>query len=173
MDTVEDQVAALQKAVYGHLTPHDPTMSPYSITLEHDGRVVAALDVLSKQIEHAGQAWSAAGLSRVLTDPSRRHRGYGVQLVAKAREHLRQLPIDLVVFTCDTELTGFYESAGFELLPGTVLVGGTPQAPFPSDAPGFDKVTMASFVSDRARAAHGDFVGARIALYPGELDRLW
>jgi hypothetical protein len=54
-----------------------------------------------------------------------------------------------------------------------VLVGGTPDAPFPSDQPGFDKVTMGDFFSAAARREHGLFLGARIDLYPGEIDKLW
>ena len=57
------------------------------------------------------------------------------------------------------------------VLPGTVLVGGTPEAPFPSDQ--FDKVTMARFFSPHARTLADTFVGCRIELYPGEIDKLW
>jgi aminoglycoside 2'-N-acetyltransferase I len=52
-----------------------------------------------------------------------------------------------------------------------VLVGGTPAAPFPSDQ--WDKVTLASFFSPRAREAAERFAGARIGLYPGAIDKLW
>ena len=81
--------------------------------------------------------------------------------------------LDLGLFTCDRPLQGFYQCAGWQLLTGTVLVGGTPDAPFPSDQPGFDKVTMGDFFSAAARREHGLFLGARIGLYPGEIDRLW
>jgi hypothetical protein len=36
-----------------------------------------------------------------------------------------------------------------------------------------DKVTMAAFFSDHARAHWPQFVGADVDLYPGEIDRLW
>jgi hypothetical protein len=52
-----------------------------------------------------------------------------------------------------------------------VVVGGTPEDPFPSDA--FDKVTLGGFFTERARARRDAFVGARIELYPGAIDRLW
>ncbi len=78
---------------------------------------------------------------------------------------------DLGIFTCDRGLQPFYESAGWSHLPGSVLVGGSPEAPFASDQ--FDKVTMASFFTERAVAAAPGFVGARIELYPGDIDRLW
>ena len=49
--------------------------------------------------------------------------------------------------------------------PGAVLVGGTPDEPFPSDQ--WDKVTLAGFFSAKARRGAASFAGARIALYPG------
>ena len=52
-----------------------------------------------------------------------------------------------------------------------MLVGGTPEDPFPSDR--FDKVTMAAFFTPRARRASARFTDTRIELYPGEIDRLW
>ncbi|HWD45843.1 MAG TPA: hypothetical protein VHM23_19395 [Actinomycetota bacterium] len=54
-----------------------------------------------------------------------------------------------------------------------MLIGGTPEAPFPSDRPGFDKPTMGGLFSAEARRRRGSFRGARIPLFPGEIDRLW
>jgi hypothetical protein len=75
------------------------------------------------------------------------------------------------IFTCDRPLQAFYERTGWRALPHTVLVGGTPAAPFPSDQ--FEKVTMGCFFSARARASAEMFIGCRVELYPGEIDRLW
>ncbi|WP_241990110.1 MULTISPECIES: hypothetical protein [unclassified Streptomyces] len=54
-----------------------------------------------------------------------------------------------------------------------MLIGGTPQAPFPSDQPGFDKVTISGFFSAAGRQAQASFRHSRIELYPGEIDKLW
>lgn len=54
-----------------------------------------------------------------------------------------------------------------------VLIGGTERDPFPSDGPGFHKVTMADFFTDHARRHRASFIHARVALFPGQLDRLW
>jgi len=78
---------------------------------------------------------------------------------------------DLAIFTCDTLLVPFYESGGYTVLPGTVLVGGVPEDPLPSDR--FDKVTLWHAYTHRAREHAADFQGARIGLYPGVIDRLW
>jgi hypothetical protein len=100
-----------------------------------------------------------------------RGRGYGGRIVRAAYETIAASGADLGIFTCDRPLGPFYESAGWTILPGAVLVGGTPDDPFPSDQ--WDKVTLAAFFSERARRGAGRFAGARIGLYPGTIDRLW
>ncbi|MEU6071309.1 MULTISPECIES: GNAT family N-acetyltransferase [Streptomyces] len=152
---------------------HDPALRPLSMLLVDDGRVVAALDILSKEIVHAGGRYAAGGLSTVVTRSETRGRGHGRRLVAAARETMLERKLDLGLFTCDSPLRAFYESAGWAVLPGAVLIGGTPQFPFPSDRPGFDKVTMAGFFSPEARRAEALFRDSRVELYPGEIDKLW
>jgi GNAT superfamily N-acetyltransferase len=153
---------------------HDPALAPVSALLvRDDGKVLAALDVLSKEVEHAGDRWSASGLAAVVTDEAERGHGYGGRLVAEARRSIAASCVDIGLFTCDAPLLGFYERAGWEHLPGTVLIGGTPDDPFPSDGDGFDKATLGGFFSGRAQAQREAFFGVRIELYPGSIDRLW
>ncbi|MFC1416132.1 GNAT family N-acetyltransferase [Streptacidiphilus cavernicola] len=154
---------------------HDPALRPLSLfLLAEDGRtVLASLDVLSKQLDHAGRRYAASGLSRVVSSPAHRGRGHGRRLVAAALDTVRRGGADLGLFTCDRPLRGFYEGAGWQFLPGAVLVGGTAEEPFPSDRPGFDKVTMAAFLTPHARVHAADFRHTRIALHPGPVDRLW
>lgn len=141
------------------------------MVLVEEERVRAALDILSKPIAHRGEKYSASGLSMVVTDRAVHRRGYGKRLVEAAREAMRASGVDLAIFTCDTPLAPFYESAGFQVLGGSVLVGGTPSNPFPSDQ--FEKVTLACFFTARVRDHASDFAGARIELYSGDIDRLW
>ncbi|MDQ2837624.1 MAG: GNAT family N-acetyltransferase [Actinomycetota bacterium] len=152
---------------------HDPALRPVTMLLTSDGIVLSALAILSKEIEHAGQRFAASGLSTVVTDTGQRGHGYGYgrTLVVAARETLAAGQQDLAVFTCDRALAPFYQGAGWQLLAGTVLVGGTAAEPFPSDQ--FDKLTLGEFFSARAIAAADTFYGARIALHPGLRDRLW
>ena len=152
---------------------HDSALRPLSMLLVDDGAVLASLDILFKEIVHAGRRWNACGLSTVVTRQDVRGRGYGRRLVVTAREALPSLAVDLALFTCDRNLQGFYEGAGFHILPGTVLIGGTPEQPFPSDQPGFDKIALAALVSPAARAGRALFEHAHIELYPGEIDKLW
>ena len=150
---------------------HDPVLRPRCVLLIHDGRVVATADILSKHIVHDGEAFEASGLSAVVTDPAHRGRGYGHEVVVAARLEIERSGADLGIFTCDPPLLGFYERAGWRHLPGTVVIGGTPDDPFPSDA--LDKVTLGGFFSPLALAQEQRFVRARIELYPGAIDRLW
>ena len=91
--------------------------------------------------------------------------------MSAAREAIAASGADLGIFTCDRPLGPFYESAGWAVIPGAVLVGGTPEEPFPSDQ--WDKVTLAAFFSAKARRGAASFAGARIGLYAGRIDKLW
>ncbi|MGW1769020.1 GNAT family N-acetyltransferase [Streptomyces sp. NPDC002073] len=154
---------------------HDPLLHPVSLLLVDDtGTVLAALDLLHKELRHAGHGYRVAGLSTVVTRAAVRGRGHGRRLVTEARAVLAADPaVDLALFTCDRPLVPFYAAAGWAEVPGAVLVGGTAEDPFPSDAPGFDKAVMGGFFSERARAHRADFPDSRIALHPGTVDRLW
>jgi aminoglycoside 2'-N-acetyltransferase I len=152
-------------------TGHDPLLDPLTMLLIEDDTALATLDILSKQITHRGESYAASGLSAVVTDEAYRGQGHGRRLVRAARGTMAELGRDLGIFTCDTELAGFYLRAGWLPLPGTVLIGGTPEQPFPSDQ--FAKVTVGSLFTDHAREHAEDFEGARIELYPGSIDKLW
>jgi GNAT superfamily N-acetyltransferase len=171
------QVLALQRSEWpgggegGEETAHDPALRPLSMLLVADGRVLSALDILSKEIVHADERYAASGLSTVVTAEAERGRGHGRRLVTAARAAIEASGADVGIFTCDLPLQRFYERCGWAVLPGAVLVGGTREAPFPSDR--FEKVTMASFFSPRAREHAAAFASCRIELYPGEIDRLW
>ncbi len=171
------QVVALQDQAWpaaeasGPAPWHDQALRPVEMVLVDDGVVLAALDILSKEIEHGGERYAASGLSTVVTATDRRGQGHGSTLVRAAREAVARSGADLGIFTCDPPLREFYERCGWRVLKGTVLIGGTPDDPFPSDR--FDKVTLAAFFSERAARAAASFVGARIALYSGAIDRLW
>ncbi|MEO8292408.1 MAG: GNAT family N-acetyltransferase [Actinomycetota bacterium] len=157
---------------WGELQPsHDPASRPVSMLLVQDDRVLAALDILSKEITHGGERYTASGLSTVVTDPAERRKGYGRHLVLAARDAIGDAGADLGIFTCDRPLQAFYEGAGWQTLEDTVLIGGTRDAPFPSDR--FDKVTMAAFFSPKAKEYAATFARSRVELYPGEIDRLW
>ncbi len=152
-------------------TEHDPSLDPVAVLLVDGDKVVASLDILSTRLTHRGESYAASGLSTVVTDTARRGRGYGHWLVTAARELIERGGADLGLFTCDRPLAPFYERAGWTVLPGTALVGGTREEPFPSDQ--FDKLTLAAFFTSHARRTARAFEHSRIELYPGNIDRLW
>jgi aminoglycoside 2'-N-acetyltransferase I len=155
-------------------TGHDPVLRPLSMLLIEDGTVRSALSILSKEITHAGVLYRVSGLSTVVTDRATRGRGYGVHLVVAAHSAMRASGVDLAIFTCDRPLQGFYERGGWHVLPGSVLVGGTEDAPFASDQfDQFDKVTMVDFFTAIALRNAPCFEHARINLHPGSIDKLW
>ena len=78
--------------------------------------------------------------------------GNGGRLVSEARRSIEADGIDIGLFTCDP-LLAFYERAGWEHLPGTILIGGSPDDPFPSDGDGLDRVTLGGFFSARAQGS--------------------
>jgi GNAT superfamily N-acetyltransferase len=132
------QVVALQEDAWPSDDPaatgvgHDPELRPLSMLLIDQGSVLAALDILSKDIHHGGRRYDASGLSTVVADRAHRGKGYGSRLVAAALSAIRESGADLGIFTCDRPLQSFYERAGWSVLPGSVLVGGTPAEPFPA-----------------------------------------
>lgn len=164
---------------------HDQALAPLAVLLlDADGRVAASLALLHKPVRLAdGRTYRAAGLSAVVTRADVRGRGYGLRLVTAARAGLAADPaVDLALFSCDRELVPFYEAAGFEVLPGTVLVGGTPADPLATDDPGLGKTVLGAFPARPTGAAHDEgradqvraaFTGIRVPLYPGTIDRLW
>ncbi|GLV86620.1 hypothetical protein Slala03_63090 [Streptomyces lavendulae subsp. lavendulae] len=172
------QVAGIEARVWpGSRFGHDPLLRPrVLVLLDGDGVVGGSLTLLYKEVPCGGRVRRAAGLSGVVTRPEWCGRGLGGRLVAGARAVLDADPaVDLALFSCDRPLAAFYERAGFERLPGTVLVGGTPDEPLATDAPGFDKEVLGAFFAAGADggADRAALSGSRVALHPGTVDRLW
>lgn len=171
------QVLALQQLAWpGDAAPglqaiHDPALSPLSLLLVENGRVLSALDILSKSLRHADAEFRASGISCMVTQPEDRSRGLGRLLAASARETMQANGADLGIFTCDRPLRRFYQACGWQELPGAVLLGGTPEAPLASSR--FDKAVMACFFSAEAKRLAARFERCEIALYPGAIDTLW
>ena len=87
------QVLTLQRQAWPGAAPgHDPALRPLSMLLVDEGVVLAALDILFKEIVHAGRRWGAAGLSTVVTGRQIRGHGYGTGLVTAARDRMMLTP---------------------------------------------------------------------------------
>jgi len=170
-DRAGQRARLLAQAWPGSDPGHDPALDPLSLLLVDDSLVLASLDILSKTIRHRDRDYRASGLSAVVTERGQRHHGYGSVLIKTARLSMHNRRRDLALFSCDSYLGQFYRDGGFELLPGSVLIGGTEQSPLRSDS--LDKLCFGAFFSTHAAAHRSDFIEAEIALYPGDIDRLW
>jgi aminoglycoside 2'-N-acetyltransferase I len=100
---------------------HDPALRPLSVLLIDDGAVLAALDILSKDIVHGGETFAASGLSAAVTDPALRGQGHGARIVEAARRMLEASGADLGIFTCDGYLQAFYKEIGPRVAPPTLI----------------------------------------------------
>jgi len=82
----------------GGVPTHDPALSPLSMLLVDGTNVAAALDVLTKTIEHAGATFLASGLSTVVTDAAGHvlhllSRGDNSTISKEVRVDVRRVPI--------------------------------------------------------------------------------
>lgn len=81
-------------------------------------------------------------------------------------------PLDLGVLTCDRPLRALYEGAGWSVLPGAVLVGGTRQA-LPQRPAQLRQDHDVGLLLGNGPRGVDDVPALRIELYPGEIDKLW
>ena len=171
------QVVALQDQAWPRepgepSTDHDPALQPVTMLLVDDRGSRAGLAGHPVQGDHprrpalrrqrAQRRRHRAVAPQTWLWPPSGHRGPGTDRRQRSGPgHLQLRPGPGL----------FYRRAGWRILPGTVLIGGTPENPFPSDR--FDKVVLAGLFTDHAREHAASFDQARIELYPGEIDRLW
>jgi aminoglycoside 2'-N-acetyltransferase I len=145
-------------------------LSPLSIVIIANGRVISHAAVLRKTIKHCGTNYLAFGLSCVVTQRSSRGKGFGRRIIEYATKYMKQENADLGVFTCDSNLEPFYTLKGWEIAPFSPLVGGTIEKPFPSDKLG--KVTIVQLFSARAKEDRTRILSRPIVIGLGE-GKLW
>ncbi|CAM4272138.1 GNAT family N-acetyltransferase [Bacillus manliponensis] len=152
------------------LWPDSLEINPVSFVLILDGIVMSHVAVVSKEIEHEGEKYTAYGLSEVMTNSLYRKRGYGLLLIQTAYSYIKQQGADVSIFTCDPHLVPFYKQGGWEQLQSACLVGGTRRKPFRSDS--LEKCTMVKFFSEKAQKNRDTFEEADIYLELRE-KQLW
>ncbi|MGL5626597.1 MAG: GNAT family N-acetyltransferase [Candidatus Rhabdochlamydia sp.] len=110
--------------IYNSRTPN-LDLSPVVFFVRLEKHVVSYCVVLFKEIFHFGNTYKAAGLSYVCTQTEYRNQGYGSQIVKTATQFIENSNVDIGLFSCDTELIGFYEQHGWLLAPDvSILLGG-------------------------------------------------
>lgn len=141
-----------------------------SFALVDDNIAVSHVAVLGKDITHKGQAYRTLGLSQVVTHPSYRRKGFGLQIIKQAVSFIENSNPDISIFTCLPSLISFYSQGGWEYRADICLVGGTHENPFQSDSLGL--ATMIRFFSDKAKKHGQDFDNSDICLELKE-GKLW
>lgn len=124
--------------------------NPQHFVFVEDNVLISHVAVLQKTIEHAGQIYKTYGLVAVMTFPSHRYQGYGIQLVIEAKKYIEQTDADIVIFHSDQ--VGFYEKAGFECVEKVKLIKGDPNNPVPDDQKPF-----MLFLSEKAKTHRSNF----------------
>lgn len=173
-EDIRQGILALEATVWppeeGERFPSAPETYVTSFVLLDSGRVICHAAVRRSPLVHKGQRYMAYGLSEVVTHPQYRGRGLASRVLERARSFILEQGADIVVFTCQPELAGFYARAGWQCAQDAVLVGGTRDAPFRSD--GLGLATMLTLLSAKARLHRRDFAHADIFCELGER-QLW
>ncbi len=150
--------------------PSAPNTYVTSFILLEGERAICHVGVRKSTLSHCGQAYTAYGLSEVVTHPGYRKKGIASRLVKEALAFIHSKQADLCIFTCNPRVAPFYAQLGFEQLIGCCFVGGTKERPLRSDQ--LSLLTLAAFLSPRAEAHRGDFQHADLLFYLGE-NQLW
>jgi GNAT superfamily N-acetyltransferase len=137
-----------------------PELHPVTFLLEEEGVPISRVEVVWDVLAHAGETYLTYGLSGLLTYPSFRKQGYGLQLVQSAKAFIeQQAAADLVLV--HSTLTGFYEQAGFERMDSLITLVGDPNLPERSIETAF-----MLFLSDKGKRGRNHFENASV--YVGE-----
>lgn len=150
--------------------PEAPHTYVTSFVLLEGEEAVCHVAVRKSGLFHKGLAYTAYGLSEVVTHPDYRRRGFASNLIKRAAAFIAQEGPDISIFTCAPDLAGFYAQGGWEAMPGVCFVGGTAEKPFRSDR--LHLVTMMMFLSEKAKAHRSDFQNTDIVFELGE-NQLW
>ncbi|MFC6593631.1 GNAT family N-acetyltransferase [Kitasatospora paranensis] len=138
---------------------HDPLLRPRSMLLVDGDTVLAALDILSTSIVHAGR--------RADADTA------GTWWRQRAKPCARPAASTSVSSPATAPCGRSTRVPAGSTSPAPSWSAAPPTPPFASDRPGFDKVVMAAHFTLHGRLTPATFRSARIELHPGVIDRLW
>jgi predicted acetyltransferase len=98
-------------------------------------------------LNHGGETYKVYGVSGVFTYPAFRKEGFGAQIVEAATRHIDASDADFALLFCLPELEAFYARHGWEVMRGTRISYGKPDAPEVDD----HAFTMVRFVSPKGQ----------------------
>ena len=108
--------------------------------------LISQVEVVWKDLEHAGQSYKTYGMTGVLTYPSFREQGYGRQVVDEATKYIESTDADIGMFHCSPTVQGFYAKCGWPPLENAITLKGDPEQPTVSE-----EVTLMRFYSEKGR----------------------
>lgn len=150
--------------------PSAPNTYFTSFVWMEDHEAVCHVGIRKSPLQHRGESYWAYGLSEVVTHPRYQNQGLATRAILRAKQCILEQEPDLSIFTCAQDRVGFYTRCGWQVLPGTCLVGGSREKPFRSDS--LNLATLMLLISPKAQAHRRDFEGADIFLDLGE-NQLW
>jgi GNAT superfamily N-acetyltransferase len=131
---------------------HDPALDAISYLLRVGDQIVSYAAIVQKSIVHAGESYRIAGLSCVATDLAYQSQGLGTHVVAAATQAIVASDADIGIFTCDWELTAFYERAGnWQVMHNVTLVASHDSQALTSSS--LKKAVLMRLLSPKAQAA--------------------
>jgi GNAT superfamily N-acetyltransferase len=142
-----------------------PDDHPLSFLLVENNLLLGHVNVVWKQLAHAGDEFKAYGLTGVFTYPSARGQGYGLELVRHATSYIDSQDADVALFNCDPAVVPFYQRAGWAPLPDTTTWVGSEDA-----RERCDEMLMMRFISAKGQRCRPQF--ERGDLYFGS-DSTW
>src|SRR5258708_15155964 len=93
------------------------------LVLVEDGLLHSYAAVVRFQLQHAGQQYSAYGLTSVFSYPTSREKGYGQQVVHAATNFIRRSGVDIGFLLTRPALEQFYAKRGWEAIMSAPLIG--------------------------------------------------
>lgn len=127
-------------------------LHPTHFAIADDGLLLSYAAVIRMQVEHMAETYKMYGLGTVLTYPTSRGKGYGVQVVGAATRFIESSDADVAALFCQPSLAGFYARHGWEAMTGSATLTGAGDAPAEHDA-----LRMMLFVSDKGKAGRQSF----------------
>jgi hypothetical protein len=144
------------------LGPRD--RDPVHVVIVDGDTLISHVQLLTFNIEHAGENYKVIGVSGVLTYPNFRKGGYGRKVVDESTQYIASKGVDFGMLFTMPELTNFYGKSGWVTVPKlTILVGDKAK---PRDG---NQYTLMYPVTDHGERAVKAFKSASV--YVGS--RLW
>ena len=129
-----------------------PEHHPISFLLVEASLVISHAQVVWKNLEHCGEIYKTYGITGVLTFPSFRGQGYGLQVIRAATDYIYQSDADIGMFHCEPGLGDFYSQCGWLPMREAITWIGARDHPVRTD-----ELMMMRFFTEKGLRGRGSF----------------